>query len=189
MLLRTAMWLQGLSQMWGMLGSLGHRGKHSLAPSGVDSIHPSSDLSPDHRLCVSDWSVNWRHMDALWFDQQWGKGSTEPGGTLPWGDEQFLKGEHGYYNNLERGPLGSILHDSVLSTSASEFHREWNGIPPPILSHFIDPLPKPLTPAGCSSAQVLKRPSGAASPILPRAVSLWSTIGFSPLGPCSPGSG
>lgn len=64
------MWPQGLSQTWGVAGSLRHTGKHSLAPSGVDSNHRSSDLSPDRRLCVSDWSVNWRQMDAVWFDQQ-----------------------------------------------------------------------------------------------------------------------
>lgn len=92
---------QGLSRTPGRAGTLRDRGKHSLPPSGEDSADPGSDLSPDHSLCVSDWSVNWRHMDAVWFYWQWGRGA----GSLryrhgclsllhPGVSEQFSKGEH-----------------------------------------------------------------------------------------------
>lgn len=70
---------QGLSQTSGESGSLRGRGKHSLAPSGVDSTDLGSDLSPNHSPCVSVNSLEVH--GALWFSQQWAEGNGEPGGT------------------------------------------------------------------------------------------------------------
>lgn len=127
-----------------------------------------------------------------WRYRQYGQGCLAP---LVLGvSEQFFRGEHDCSSNLERGPFGSGLHDSVLSTLASALvksYREWNGVPPPTSLHCAppDPLPGPLTPAGCSSAQVFKPPSGAAFPIPPPAVSLRPTAGFSrPSAPLTQGN-
>lgn len=69
------------------------RGKHSLAPCGVGSTDPGSDLSPEHSLCVSNLCVNWRPKDSGMFSQQWGRGAESPGvqtwlpgSTLPEGE-------------------------------------------------------------------------------------------------------
>lgn len=85
------------------------RRKHSLAPSGVGSTDPASDLSPERSLCVSDLCVNWRPKDSGLFSQQWGRGAESPRGyrqgclaPLFLGvSEQFSRREHDYYSDFE----------------------------------------------------------------------------------------